>query len=94
MVYVALQVLLCQVMPLETTTDLVYQSQFLPKFPLKLDIPIKLDVPFNLKRSYTVPVKIVFDGPVTQADNCNNTPKKTMKLKILPIIVGKPKTSQ
>lgn len=53
-----------QVMPLETTTDLVYQSKFLPKFPLKLDIPIKLDVPFNLKRSYTIPVKIVFDGPV------------------------------
>ncbi|MGE8552039.1 MAG: hypothetical protein ACN6NN_14150, partial [Acinetobacter calcoaceticus] len=36
-----------QVMPLETTTDLIYQNKFLPKFPLKLDIPIKLDVPFN-----------------------------------------------
>ena len=45
-------------MPLETTTDLVYQSKFYQNF-LKLDIPIKLDVPFNLKRNYTVPVKIV-----------------------------------
>lgn len=53
-----------QVMPLETTTDLIYQNKFLPKFPLKLDIPIKLDVPFQLKRSYTIPIKIVFDGPV------------------------------
>lgn len=49
-------------MPLETTTDLVYQKKYLPKFPLKVDIPIKLDVPFHLKRSYTVPIKIMFDG--------------------------------
>lgn len=49
-------------MPLETTTDLVYQKKYLPRFPLKVDIPIKLDVPFHLKRSYTVPIKIMFDG--------------------------------
>lgn len=52
------------VMPLETNTDLVYQNQLLPKFPLKMDIPIQLDVPFQLKRSYQVPVKILFDGSV------------------------------
>lgn len=49
-------------MPLEATTDLVYQKKYLPRFPLKVDIPIKLDVPFHLKRSYTVPIKIMFDG--------------------------------
>lgn len=53
-----------QVMPLETTTDLIYQNRLLPRFPLSLNIPVKLDIPFQLKRSYTVPVKIVFDGPV------------------------------
>ena len=53
-----------QTMPLETTTDLIYQSKLLPQFPLKLDIPVKLDIPFQLKRSYTIPIKIVFDGPV------------------------------
>jgi hypothetical protein len=31
---------------------------------LKLDIPVQLDVPFELKRAYTIPVKIQFDGPV------------------------------
>jgi len=53
-----------QDMPLETTTDLIYQNKLLPKFPLKLNIPIDLDVPFQIKRQYKVPVKIVFDGPV------------------------------
>ncbi|WP_010114928.1 hypothetical protein [Acinetobacter sp. P8-3-8] len=52
------------VMPLETNTDLVYQNKLLPKFPLKMDIPIQLDVPFQLKRSYQVPIKILFDGSV------------------------------
>ncbi|HFF4755972.1 hypothetical protein ACFMJV_15260, partial [Acinetobacter baumannii] len=45
-----------QVMPLETTTDLIYKNKLLPRFPLKLNIPIKLDIPFQLKRSYTIPV--------------------------------------
>ncbi|EPQ3482697.1 hypothetical protein NR482_000611, partial [Acinetobacter baumannii] len=40
-----------QVMPLETTTDLIYKNKLLPRFPLKLNIPIKLDIPFQLKRS-------------------------------------------
>ncbi|HFF5461161.1 TPA: hypothetical protein ACGDU7_003649, partial [Acinetobacter baumannii] len=31
-----------QVMPLETTTDLIYKNKLLPRFPLKLNIPIKL----------------------------------------------------
>ncbi|MBJ9985294.1 hypothetical protein IAE19_07525 [Acinetobacter sp. S40] len=53
-----------ETMPLETTTDLIYQNKLLPQFPLKLDIPIQLDVPFQLKRSYTLPVKISFSGPV------------------------------
>ncbi|MBD0083649.1 hypothetical protein IAF15_14740, partial [Acinetobacter baumannii] len=39
-----------QVMPLETTTDLIYKNKLLPRFPLKLNIPIKLDIPFQLKR--------------------------------------------
>ncbi|EXB08904.1 hypothetical protein J513_3320, partial [Acinetobacter baumannii 1397084] len=30
-----------QVMPLETTTDLIYKNKLLPRFPLKLNIPIK-----------------------------------------------------
>ncbi|KXZ62437.1 hypothetical protein [Acinetobacter venetianus] len=53
-----------QVMPVETSTDLIYQNKLLPKFPLKLNVPVKLDIPFQLKRTYTVPVKIVFSGPV------------------------------
>lgn len=53
-----------EIMPLETTTDLIYQNKLLPKFPLKLDIPIQLDVPFQLKRTYVLPIKIIFDGPV------------------------------
>lgn len=53
-----------EVMPVETTTDLIYKSRFLPKFPLKLDIPVNLEIPFELKRSYTIPVTIYFDGPV------------------------------
>lgn len=52
------------VMPLQTNTDLVYQSKLLPKFPLKMDIPIQLSVPFHLKRSYQIPIKILFDGSV------------------------------
>ncbi len=28
-----------QVMPLETTTDLIYKNKLLPRFPLKLNIP-------------------------------------------------------
>lgn len=53
-----------EVVPIETSTDLIYQNKLLPKFPLSLNIPVKLDIPFQLKRTYTVPVKIVFDGPV------------------------------
>lgn len=52
------------VMPLETNTDLVYQNKLLPKFPLKMDVPIQLSVPFHLKRSYRIPIKILFDGSV------------------------------
>ncbi len=52
------------VMPLDTTTDLIYQSKFLPKLPLKLDIPINLEVPFQIKRTYQLPIKIAFDGLV------------------------------
>ena len=48
-----------QVMPLETTTDLIYKNKLLPRFPLKLNIPIKLDIPFQLKRSYTIPLKLL-----------------------------------
>lgn len=51
-------------MPLETTTDLIYQKKFLPKFPLKLNVPIQLDVPFHLKKSYQIPIQIEFNGPV------------------------------
>lgn len=50
------------ILPLDATTDLVYQKKYLPRFPLKVDIPIQLDVPFHLKRSYVVPIKIMFDG--------------------------------
>lgn len=48
--------------PLAATTDLVYQKKYLPRFPLMVDIPINLEVPFHLKRSYVVPIKIMFDG--------------------------------
>lgn len=66
-----------EVMPIETSTDLIYQNKLLPKFPLKLDVPVKLDIPFQLKRRYTVPVKIVFDGPVYFAfDESVNLPVK------------------
>mgnify|MGYP000473190904 FL=1 len=53
-----------ELMPIETSTDLIYQNKLLPKFPLKLNVPVKLDIPFELKRTYTIQVKIVFDGPV------------------------------
>ena len=56
-----------QTMPLNATTDLVYQNKLLPKFPLSMDIPIKLDVPFHLKRTYQIPIKIMFNGPVYMA---------------------------
>ncbi|MDM1020004.1 hypothetical protein QSV37_06740 [Acinetobacter sp. VNK23] len=66
-----------EVMPIETSTDLIYQNKLLPKFPLKLNVPVKLDIPFQLKRRYTVPVKIVFDGPVYFAfDESVNLPVK------------------
>lgn len=53
-----------QLMPLEASTTLIFPQAYLPKFPLKLEIPIKMDVPFHLKREYTVPIQIAFDGPV------------------------------
>lgn len=53
-----------QTMPLEATTDLVIKNKLVPKFPLKMDIPIKLDVPFHLKRTYNIPIRINFNGPV------------------------------
>ncbi|MCY6412535.1 hypothetical protein QTA56_10420 [Acinetobacter sp. VNH17] len=66
-----------EVIPIETSTDLIYQNKLLPKFPLKLNVPVKLDLPFQLKRRYTVPVKIVFDGPVYFAfDESVNLPVK------------------
>ncbi|GEK43556.1 hypothetical protein [Acinetobacter johnsonii] len=58
------EVLIDENMPLETTTDLIYQNKLLPKFPLTLDIPIKLAVPFRLKQDYQVPIKIMFNGLV------------------------------
>ena len=58
------EVLIDENMPLETTTDLIYQNKLLPKFPLTLDIPIKLAVPFHLKQDYQVPIKIMFNGLV------------------------------
>ncbi len=54
-----------QVMPLETTTDLIYKNKLLPRFPLKLNIPIKLDIPFQLKRSYTIPVALLHKDFIT-----------------------------
>ncbi len=66
-----------EMMPVQTTTDLIYQSKLLPKFPLNLDVPVKLDIPFQLKRSYTIPVKIVFNGPAYFAfDESVNLPIK------------------
>lgn len=53
-----------QTMPLSTTSDLVFPQRFMPKLPLNLDIPVKLEVPFHLKRQYTVPIQISFDGLV------------------------------
>lgn len=53
-----------QIYTLNTTTDLVYQNRFLPKFPLKLDIPIKIDVPFHLKKVFHVPIYVIYEGPV------------------------------
>ena len=58
------EVLIDENMPLETTTDLIYQNKLLPKLPLALDIPIKLAVPFHLKQDYQVPIKIMFNGLV------------------------------
>ena len=57
-------ILIDQTMPLETTSAMVFPQKFMPKLPLKLDIPVKLEVPFHLKRQYTVPIKILFDGHV------------------------------
>jgi hypothetical protein len=51
-------------MPVETTTDLVYQHQFLPQFSLKWNLPIKMEVPVHLKCDYTIPVQIRNDGSV------------------------------
>ncbi|AOA58571.1 hypothetical protein [Acinetobacter larvae] len=51
-------------MPLETSTDLVYQHKFLPRLSLSMNIPIRLAVPFHLKRRYHLPVRIQFNGPV------------------------------
>jgi len=56
-------------MPLATTTDLIYPQKILPPLPLQLDIPIHLQVPFHLKRSYQVPIKMKFDGTVVFAFN-------------------------
>ncbi|EET81381.1 hypothetical protein ACE5JW_00305 [Acinetobacter radioresistens] len=53
-----------QVMPVETTTDLIYKNKLLPKFPLKLDVPVNIDVPFELNRTYELPIQIAFNGPV------------------------------
>ena len=58
------EVLIDENMPLETTTDLIYQNKLLPKFPLTLDIPIKLAIPFHLKGDYQIPIKIMFNGLV------------------------------
>lgn len=58
------EVLIDENMPLETSTDLIYQNKLLPKFPLTLDIPIKLAVPFHLKQDYQIPIKIMFNGLV------------------------------
>lgn len=52
-----------EVLPLEADTDLIYKNKLLPKFPIKLDIPIKLDVPFHLKKTYNIPIRIMFNGP-------------------------------
>ncbi|MDM1247431.1 hypothetical protein HX005_08515 [Acinetobacter sp. R933-2] len=52
------------VMPLDASTDLIYQSKLLPKFPIKVDIPVSLEVPFKLKRTYQLPIKIMFSGTV------------------------------
>lgn len=57
-------VLIDELMPLSTTTDLVYQNKLLPQFPLNIDIPVKLNVPFQLKQTYQVPIRIDFNGPV------------------------------
>jgi hypothetical protein len=51
-------------MPVEITTDFIYQHQLLPQFSLKLNLPIKMDVPFHLKCDYTIPVQIRDDGSV------------------------------
>ncbi|MGE8540488.1 MAG: hypothetical protein ACN6NX_04240 [Acinetobacter sp.] len=56
-----------QTLPLNASTDLVLNNKLLPKFPMQLDIPIQLDVPFHLKRTYKIPIKILFDGPVHMA---------------------------
>ena len=58
-----------QMMPLEADTSLIYQSKWLPKFPLKLDVPVKLAIPFHLKRQYELPIQIMFDGPVDMLFN-------------------------
>ena len=58
------QIQIQTVMPLDTTTDLIYQNKLLPKFPLKVDIPVTLSVPFKLKRSYQVPIQIMFNDNV------------------------------
>lgn len=52
------------VMPLDANTDLIYQNKLLPKFPIKVDIPVHLEVPFQLKRTYQLPIKIMFSGTV------------------------------
>lgn len=57
-------IIIDQTMPLSTTSALVFPQKFMPKLPLNLDIPVKLEVPFHLKRKYTVPIQIFFDGPV------------------------------
>ena len=35
-----------EVMPIQSSTDLIYQNKLLPKFPLSLNIPVKLDISF------------------------------------------------
>ncbi len=62
---------------IDATTDLIYQSRFLPTLPIKLRLPLEFDLPIALNVPVDSHVKFDYNGPMRL--QFNHTTHATLK---------------
>ena len=59
------QIPIQQILTVNTTTELIFESNLIPDIPLTMDIPVDFDVPFSIHEDFDVVADVSYDSDKT-----------------------------